>query len=128
MIELRHNTEQIIRVGVLLTKQSKLTDPLNPIYGALLEWYYWRYIVKADGTVQDILTRTWTDIPNCAGCYFLTLTAADTEMLGPLTLYIYDAGSLGNPIFMEFEIVSKCFWDAKYNDDCLVIESQAQKG
>lgn len=128
MIELRHNTEQIIRVGVLLTKQSKLTDPLNPIYGALLEWYYWRYIVKADGTVQDILTRTWTDIPNCAGCYFLTLTAADTEMLGPLTLYIYDAGSLGKPIFMEFEIVSKCFWDAKYNDDCLVIESQAQKG
>lgn len=128
MIELRHNTEQIIRVGVLLTKQSKLTDPLDPIYGAQLSWYWWRYIVKADGTVQDILTRTWTDIPNCAGCYFLTLTIADTSILGPLVLYIYDAGSLGKPVFMEFEVVSQCFWDAKYNDDCLVIESQAQKG
>jgi len=128
MIELRQNTEQIIRVGVLLTKQPKLSDPLDPIYGALLEWYYWRYIIKANGFVQDILTRTWIDIPNCTGCYFLTLTAGDTSELGSMVLYIYDAGSLGRPIFMEFEVVSQYFWDAKYNNDCLVIESQAQKG
>jgi hypothetical protein len=128
MIELRHNTEQVIRVGVLVTKQSKMTDPLNPVYGALLSWYYWRYIVKADGSVQDILTRTWVDITNCAGCYFLTLTISDTSILGPLILYIYDAGSLGKPIFMEFEVVSQVFWDAKYNNDCLSIECQAQKG
>jgi len=128
MIELRHNTEQVVRVGVLVTKQTKLTDPLDPVYGALLEWYYWRYIVRADGSTWDILTRTWTDIPNCAGCYFLTLTIADTSCLGPLVLYIYDSGSLGKPIFMEFEVVSQYFWDAKYNNDCLIIESQAQKG
>ena len=128
MIELRNNTEQVVRVGVLVTKQTKLTDPLDPVYGALLEWYYWRYIVRADGSTWDILTRTWTDIPNCAGCYFLTLTIADTSCLGPLVLYIYDSGSLGKPIFMEFEVVSQYFWDAKYNNDCLIIESQAQKG
>ena len=107
MQELRHNTEQIIRVGVLLTKQTKLTDPLDPIYGALLSWYYWRYWIKADGTVIDIINHAWSDIPNCAGCYFLTLTAEDTNKLGPATLYIYDAGSLGKPIFMNFEIVAK---------------------
>jgi len=128
MIELRHNTEQRVRVGVLLTKQTKLTDPLNPIYGALLEWYYWRYIVKADGTTLDILTHSWDDIPNCAGCYFLTLTAADTNCLGPLILYIYDAGSLGKPIFMEFEVVAQNIWDCKYGDSLPCIESQAQKG
>lgn len=128
MIELRHNTQQVLRVGVLLTKQIKLTDSLDPIYGSLLEWYYWRYIVKADGTTQDILTRTWTDIPNCAGCYFLTLTATDTNCLGPLVLYIYDAGSLGKPIFMEFEVISQNTWACKYGDGLSCIESQAQKG
>jgi len=128
MIELRHNTQQILRVGVLLTKQLKVTDPLNPIYGALLSWYFWRYLVKADGTVQDILTRTWTDIPNCAGCYFLTVTVADTSILGPLILYIYDAGSLGKPIFMEFEVISQNMWDSKYSNGQLAIEPQAQKG
>ena len=107
MIELPYNTEQIIRVGVLLTKQSKMTDPLNPIYGAQLSWYYWRYWVKADGTVVDIINHNWSDIPNCAGCYFLTLIAEDNDKLGPATLYIYDAGSLGKPIFRNFEIVAK---------------------
>lgn len=130
MIELRHNTEQTIRVGVLLTKQSKLTDPLDPIYGALLSWYWWRYIVRADGTVWDILTRTWVDIPSCEGCYFLTLTIADTSSLGPLILYIYDASSLGKPIFMEFEVINQNTYDSKYDvDDSLIVVSQhAQKG
>ena len=127
-IELRQNTEQIVRVGVLVAKQDKLTSPLNPVSGALLNWYFWKYIVKADGSVQNILTRMWTDIPNCAGCYFLTVTTADTSILGPLILYIYDTGSLGMPIFMEFEVVSQNIWDVKYSNSQLAIESQAQKG
>lgn len=128
MIELRHNTQQVLRVGVLLTKQLKLTDPLDPIYGALLSWYYWRYIVKANGDVLDILTHTWADIPNCAGCYFLTLTATDTNTLGPLILYIYDAGSLGKPIFMGCEVVSQNYYDAKYGELKLAVEPFADKG
>lgn len=128
MQELRQNTQQILRVGVLLTKQIKVTDPLNPIYGALLSWYYWRYIVKANGTVQDIIIRTWTDIPNCAGCYFLTVTVADTSILGPLILYIYDAGSLGKPIFMEFEVISQNMWDSKYGTKFLTVEQDAKLG
>lgn len=130
MIELRHNTQQVLRVGVLLTKQTKLTDPLNPIYGALLSWYFWRYIVKANGVVLDILTRTWADIPNCAGCYFLSLTTTDTNVLGPLVLYIYDAGSMGKPIFMEFNVINKNSYDSKYevNDTLVVVSQHAQKG
>lgn len=133
MIELRYNTEQVIRVGVFLAKQTEFADPVNPISGFLLEWCYWRHIVKAeyDDTGQivwDIVTRTWEDIPNCAGCYFLTLTAADTDCLGPLVLYIYNANLMKKPIFMEFEVVSQYFWDAKYSNNRLEIESQAQKG
>ena len=106
-MELQQGIEQKIRVGVLLAKPAKFSDPANPVYGASLSWYYWRYIVKADETIIDILTHTWSDIPNCAGCYFLTLTASDTEKLGPLTLYIYDAASLGKPIFLQFEVGAK---------------------
>jgi len=126
-MELRQGTEQIIRVGVLLTKQTKMTDPLDPVTGALLSWYYWRYIVKAAGSVIDIISHTWTDITNCAGCYFLTLTIDDTEHLGPLTLYIYDASSLGRPIFMEFEVINRNSYDSKYNiNDLPVVYSESQ--
>jgi len=130
MQELRHNTEQTIKVGVLLAKSHKFEDPVNPVYGAQLSWYYWRYLVKADGTIVDIVNHTWSDIPNCAGCYFLTLTASDCDKLGSLILYLYDATSLGVPIFMEFNVINKNSYDSKYNvDDLLVVESQhAQKG
>lgn len=106
-MKLKYNTEQIVRVGVLLAKPIKFEDPMNPVYGAQLSWYYWRYIVKADGTVVDVVNRIWSDISNCAGCYFLTLTAEDTNKLGPLIVYIYDATSLGKPIFMEFEVTNE---------------------
>lgn len=120
-MELRQNTQQTIRVGVLLTKQTKLTDPLNPINGAQLNWYYWRYLVKPDGTVIDVSTRPWMDIPNCAGCYYLTLLPSDTDKLGHLTLYIYDAVSLGRPIYETFYIINQNEWDAKYDTKLLIL-------
>lgn len=128
MQELRYNTEQIVRVGVLLTKQTKLTDPLNPIYGAQLSWYYWRYLIKADGTVIDIISYSWSDILNCAGCYFLTLPAVSCNRLGSLILYIYDAGSLGKPIFMEFNVITQNAWDSKYGDKFLRVEQDSKLG
>lgn len=124
--ELRHETEQIVRVGVLLTKQSKLTDPLDPIYGAKLSWYYWKYIIKSDNTVVDIVSRAWSDIPSCEGLYYLTLTSMDTNKLGSLVLYIYDASSLGKPIFMNFEVIKKNVYDAKYGDALLKVETEPQ--
>jgi len=127
-MELCQNKSQVVRIGVLLTKQIKLTDPLNPVYGADLSWYYWRYLVKPDGTVIDLVGRTWCDIPNCAGCYYLTLTAEDTVLPGHLTVYIFDAGSLGKPIFAEFEIISANMWNAKYTTGLLSVEQPAQKG
>lgn len=124
IIELRHNTQQRITVGVLLTKQNKLTGPLDSVYGAKLNWYYWHYIIKTDGAKVDIVTRVWEDIPDCAGCYSLILTAEDTDQLGHLVLYIYDV-NLGRPIFKEFSVVSQNNWDAKYNNKLLTVAREA---
>lgn len=124
--ELRHETEQIVRVGVFLTKQVKLTDSLDPVSGAQLSWYYWRYIVKADGTVVDILSHTWSDIPSCAGLYYLTLLLTDTDKLGSLILYVYDATSLGKPILINFEVIKKNVYDARYGSALLKVESEPQ--
>jgi len=115
-VELRQNTEQTVRIGVLLTKQSKLTDPLNPVYGAQLNWYYWRYLVKPDGTIIDLVTRSWIDIPGCTGCYYLTMLPSDTDQLGHLTVYIFDANSLGRPIFETLYVINSNEWDSKYDN------------
>jgi len=119
-MELRLSTQQVIRVGVLLTKQNKLTDPLNPITGAQLSWYYWRYLVKADGTVVDLLEHSWIDIPNCAGCYYLQLSETDTDQLGHLTIYIYDV-NLGKPIFQTFHVINQNEYDSKYSESLLKV-------
>lgn len=124
--ELRHETRQVVRVGVLLAKQKRFADPLSPIYGAQLSWYYWRYIVKANGAVVDIVNRNWNDIPSCAGLYYLTFTVWDTNKLGPLVLYIHDAISLGKPILMHFEVINKNVYDSKYGNELLKVETEPQ--
>lgn len=124
MYELRYNTQQIVRVGVLLAKPAKFENPSIPVSGALLSWYYWKYLIKSDGTVISILNHTWTDILNCAGCYFLTLTATDTNKLGPLVLYIYDV-ALGMPIYYIFNVVNQNEYDAKYSIKLLKVEQQS---
>ncbi len=120
--ELRQGTQQIIPVGVVLKKQTRLTDPLTPVTGALLNWYFWKYIIKSDGSTVNIGSRIWMGITNCAGCYHLTLTNTDTDCLGNLTLYIYDT-TLNNPIFMNFLIIKQNVFDSKYGDKFLKVES-----
>lgn len=127
-MDLQYETEQIVRVGLLLEPQ-KYGYPIIPIYNATLDWFWWRYLIKADGTVTDILTRTWTDVPSCSGIYFLTLMAYDTDQLGPLEIYIHDSVSLGKPIFMRFNVISPNAWEFKFGNQLAVIDSQhAQKG
>lgn len=124
--QLRYETKQVVRVGVLLAKQRKLTDPLVPVNGAQLSWYYWRYIVKANGHVVDIVNRAWSDIPSCAGLYYLTFTVGNTNKLGPLVLYIHDTELLNEPILMHFEVINKNVYDAKYGSALLKVETEPQ--
>ena len=128
MQELRYNTGQIIKAGILIAKRLKLTDPFNPIIGAQLNWYYWRYIIKADGGVIDIVNYNWNNIPNCAGWYFLTLPIISCNKLGSSVLYIFDSYSLEVPIFMEFNVITQNEWDSKYGDKYLRVEQDSKLG
>ena len=128
MQELRHNTQQTVRVGVLIGKRVRLTDPWNPILGALLSWYYWKYLIKSDGTVVSIASYNWQNAPNCNGCYFLTIPAAVCNMLGSLILYIFDSTGLEYPIFMEFNVVTQNEWDSKYGSKYLTVEQDSKLG
>lgn len=127
-MEIRQDTQQSIRVGVLLAKRSKMSDPLTPVTGAQLNWYYWTYITKPDGTVINITGYPWIDIPNNAGCYYLQLSETDTDQLGHLMLYIHDASSLDNPVLQTFYIVNQNEFDSKYDKDLLKVEQFAATG
>jgi hypothetical protein len=125
--ELRFNTQQVVRVGILVAKNGSTGYPRIPVTGALLNWYWWRYLVKANEAVVDIVNNTWRDVPQCGGLYFLTLKATDVNVLGPLTLYIYDTASLGKPILQQFMVIGQNLYDSKYgNNTRLKTETEAK--
>lgn len=121
MQDLRHNTQQTVCVGVLIAHNSDVI----PIEYASLSWYWWHYIIKADKSVVNIAGRTWSMVPSCDGVYFLTLTATDTDKLGPLKLYINDEFGLGKPIYLDFNVISKNLYDAKYSQNLLAVEQDS---
>lgn len=124
MRELRHNTEQIISVGVLFKG-----NPHKPVSGIILNDFQWTYLIKADKTSHNIEENTWVDVPNCDGVYFLTLTILDVDQLGPLVVYIMDEVGVRYPIFMEFNVINQSEYDSKYTDSLLrVVSEHAQKG
>ena len=86
MQELRHETEQTIVIGLFLEKQAR-GYPIIPYSGLFLGWCWWKYLIKSNGTVVDISSRIWVDIPSCDGMYFLTLLSSDVNQKGPLTIY-----------------------------------------
>ena len=128
MIELRYSTAQNLSVGVIQAKKARFNDPNSPVVGALLSWYYWHYLRKADGSVVNIISRSWSNIPNCAGCYQLGLTASDTDVLGPLTVYIFDSVSMQDPILVTAEVVTRNYYDSKCGTSKLSVETSAMKG
>ena len=117
--ELRHETEQTIRVGVIL-EVGKI--PNVPILGAHLDWFYWRYLIKPDGTVVDIaLNHAWADVPSCDGVYFLVLNCSDMDQKGVLTLYINDSSFLFHPIYLQFLVIDKNIYDSKYGEGRAIV-------
>lgn len=123
MQELRHETEQTIVVGLFLEKKSR-GYPINPYSGMSLDWCWWRYLIKSNGTVVDISSRAWEDVPNCDGMYFLTLLSSDVNRKGFLTVYIHDASFLGKPVVQYFQVVDKNVYDSKYGDELLKVSPE----
>jgi len=127
MIELRYNTAQIINLGVVLTKITRLSDPFIPIYGALLSQCMYAHLIKANGVTVTLSPREWTNINNVAGCYSLQLIPSDVNVLGSLYFYAYRQGTWELPIFQDFSVISQNVWDNKYGSKLLNVET-AQKG
>lgn len=128
MQELRYNTEQTVKVGVIFHRRGRSTDPLIPAYGIKIGDFISRHAIKSDGTVVDLLGRVWSDIAACMGCYSLTFTVSDCNKLGSLVLYLFNGVETEFPIFTEFTVISQNVWDSKYNSKFLRVENFAQKG
>ena len=128
MIELRQNTSRNITVGPILTKITRLSDPLVPIPGALLSQCTMARLIRFDGTSVNVGFRTWYAVPDCAGFYTLPLASSDVNTLGSLYLYVYNQSVWERPVVMEYEVISQNVWDSKYSSRLLRVELEAQKG
>ena len=71
------------------------------------------YISENGGTETDISGNTWQPVASVTGWYDLTLTAAQLDTEGPLTVMIYDV-SLCLPIFKEFMVVNANVYDSLF--------------
>jgi hypothetical protein len=119
--ELRYNTSQIIIVGVVLTDSP--SSP--PLVGKTIESFRCRYLIKADGTIVDILDRMWEDVPFCDGLYRLGLARVDIDQKGPLTLYMYDS-DIDKPIYMQFLVIGQNEYDSKYGNNNVVLKVETE--
>lgn len=128
MIELRYNTSQYMTVGVLQAKKARITDPNAPLVGAVLSSFAWHRLILQGGSSIDIVARPWYNVPNCAGCYSLGLATSDVNLLGILTLYIFDPNALQDPIFIRASVVPQNYYDSKYGSAKLIVEPSAMKG
>lgn len=126
MQELRHNTGQVVRVGVIFHRRNKVNDPLIPAAGIQLDQFICRYLIKAGGQVVDIVDRPWSDIPQCMGCYNLNLSSINCNKLGSLVLYLFNGVPTEFPIWMEFNVINQNVYDAKYGNALLKVETEPQ--
>jgi hypothetical protein len=108
--ELRQSTEYNIKIGPFVD----VGDGFTPETGITIDAADEAEILKANTTGTLAIAGTLTAITNCDGWYYLTLSAGDTDELGPLTIVIQD-DSACLPVFKEFEVVEQNYWDTKYN-------------
>ena len=82
-------------------------------------------LVKHDGgAAVDLSGRTWAHL--AGGLYNLTLTAADTDTLGMLTVTMQDASSIGH--VARFMVVPAQVWDSLFGADLLQVDAREFNG
>jgi len=121
---LRQSTQVKIDIGLILDK----ADGVTPVSGLLLTDIWNTNLLKHNGgTVVDLTGRTWADTVGIAGMYRLTLTAADVDTLGLVTVIFQDDWYLC-PVRQDYMVLNKNYYDSKFNSKLLRIEPLAQKG
>jgi len=121
MSELKQSTSVKVKIGPFVDVGDAFTPETGIVLtgaGAADE----AELLKHDAAaVVDISGRTWAAIADCDGWYNLTLTTADTDTLGELTVVVQD-DSVCLPVFVRFEVVAQQYWDSKYGADLLQVD------
>lgn len=113
MQEIKQSTEIKVRIGAAVDA----TDGVTPETTLALGTADQVELLKHNGVATvDISGRTFAAVASCGGWYDLTLTTADTNTLGMLTVVIQDS-SLMAPIFKDFMVTTANYWDSKYSTD-----------
>lgn len=124
---LKANTNAVVKIGpaISIVDGYSTVNTLNIASGT-----DYAYVMKSDGTESSITGNTWAAVttPNdIDGWYNLTLTAANLDKPGYLTVAILDA-DLCYPILKEFQVVREGVYDSLYGNYPSVIEGQVQAG
>ena len=84
-------------------------------------------LLKHDSTATvDISGRTWGAIGSVDGWYALSLTTADTDTPGALTVIVQD-DSLCLPVHARFQVMAANPWDSFHTTDASFPELPAQR-
>ena len=106
---LKADTTVIVRIGPAVD----ISDGFTCLATLDISTADYAYISENGGTETDISGNTWAAVASVTGWYDLTLTAAQLDTEGPLTVMIYDV-SLCLPIFKEFMVVNANVYDSLF--------------
>jgi len=107
---LRQSTQRVVRIGPAVAVGDGFTPVTSlALAGAEDE----AELLKNTGGIVDIAGRTFAAITTADGYYDLTLTTADTDTVGPLTVLIHD-DSLILPLSHRYEVIEESIYDALY--------------
>ncbi|MCU7917073.1 MAG: hypothetical protein KZQ95_01790 [Candidatus Thiodiazotropha sp. (ex Epidulcina cf. delphinae)] len=110
MPDLRQSTSVDVRIGAAMDANDGVTPETTLTLGAADQ----AELLKHNGAATvDISGRTFAAVAGSDGWYNLTLTAADTDTAGDLTIVIQDS-SLHTPIWRHCSVISQGHYDAKY--------------
>lgn len=108
--KLKQSTARIVAICRFLD----VNDARTPVTTLTLTGADEAEALKANGAATvDISGRTWTAISGADGCYHLSLSASDTDTVGPLKILVQD-DSLVLPREADFEVVEEAVYDAVY--------------
>lgn len=108
---LKADTQIIVRVGPFVDA----TDGVTPETGITLAAADQAEMLEHNSTAEtDISGNTWAAITGCDGWYDLTLTAAQLDTEGMITIVIQDA-DVCLPVFKDFFVVPANVYDSLFS-------------
>jgi len=106
---LKADTSVIVTVGPFVD----VGDGFTPQTDITLSGDEAELIKHGSTAVVDISARTWAAVTSCRGYYSLTLTTADTDTEGMLTIIVQDDSDC-LPVRCDFEVVSANVYDSLF--------------